>query len=148
NIPMDARILRQWLEAGYWEKGRLFPTQEGTPQGGIISPLLANLTLDGMEKALRRRIKIRRDQVNFIRYADDFIVTARTKETLEQIIKPAVVAFLKERGLELSEQTTTITHIQAGFKFLGQNVHKYNNKLVIKPAKEGLKALVQKTREC
>ena len=148
NIPMDARILRQWLEAGYWEKGRLFPTQEGTPQGGIISPLLANLTLDGMEKALRSRIKIRRDQVNFIRYADDFIVTARTKETLEQIIKPAVVAFLKERGLELSEQKTTITHIEAGFKFLGQNVRKYNNKLVIKPAKEGLKALVQKTREC
>jgi RNA-directed DNA polymerase len=148
NIPMDARILRQWLEAGYWEKGQLFPTKEGTPQGGIISPLLANLTLDGMEKAIRSRIKIRRDQVNFIRYADDFIVTARTKETLEQIVKPAVVAFLAQRGLELSEQKTTLTHIEAGFNFLGQNVRKYKNKLVIKPAKEGLKALVQKTREC
>jgi RNA-directed DNA polymerase len=147
NIPMDARILRRWLEAGYWEKGRLFPTKEGTPQGGIISPLLANLTLDGMEEAIRSRIKIRRDQVNFIRYADDFIVTARTKETLEQIVKPAVVAFLAQRGLELSEQKTTITHIQAGFNFLGQNVRKYKNKLVIKPAKDGLKALVQKTRE-
>jgi RNA-directed DNA polymerase len=148
NIPMDARILRLWLEAGYWEKGRLFPTKEGTPQGGIISPLLANLTLDGMEKAIRSRIKIRRDQVNFIRYADDFVVTARTKETLEQIVKPTGVAFLDERGLELSEQKTTITHIEAGFNFLGQNVRKYKNKLVIKPAKEGLKALVQKTREC
>jgi RNA-directed DNA polymerase len=148
NIPMDARILRQWLEAGYWEKGRLFPTTEGTPQGGIISPLLANLTLDGMEEAIRSRIKIRRDQVNFVRYADDFIVTARTKETLEQVVKPAVVAFLKERGLELSEQKTTITHIETGFNFLGQNVRKYKNKLVIKPTKDGLKALVQKTREC
>ena len=145
---MDARILRQWLEAGYWENGRLFPTREGTPQGGIISPVLSNLTLDGMEKAIRSRIKIRRDQVNFIRYADDFVVTARTKETLEQIVKPAVVAFLAERGLELSEQKTTITHIEAGFNFLGQNVRKYKNKLVIKPAKDGLKALVQKTREC
>jgi RNA-directed DNA polymerase len=148
SIPMDKRMLRFWLEAGYWEKGRLFPTSEGTPQGGIISPLLANLTLDGMEQAIRSRIKIRRDQVNFIRYADDFVVTARTKETLEQIVKPAVVAFLKERGLELSEQKTTITHIETGFNFLGQNVRKYKNKLVIKPTKDGSKALVQKTREC
>ena len=147
NIPMDKRMLRLWLKAGYLEKGRLFPTSEGTPQGGIISPVLANLTLDGMERAIRSRIKIRHDQVNFIRYADDFIVTARTKETLEQIVKPAVVAFLAQRGLELSEQKTTITHIQTGFNFLGQNVRKYKNKLVIKPAKEGLKALVQKTRE-
>jgi RNA-directed DNA polymerase len=148
SIPMDKRMLRQWLEAGYWEKGRLFPTNEGTPQGGIISPVLANLTLDGMEHAIRSRIKPRRDQVNFIRYADDFIVTARTKETLEQIVKPAVVAFLAERGLELSESKTTLTHIETGFNFLGQNVRKYKNKLLIKPAKDGLKALVQKTREC
>jgi len=148
TIPMDKRMLRQWLEAGYWEKGQLFPTNEGTPQGGIISPLLSNLTLDGMEKAIRSQIKIRRDQVNFIRYADDFVVTARTKEMLEQIVKPIVVAFLAQRGLELSEQKTTITHIETGFNFLGQNVRKYNNKLVIKPTKDGLKALVQKSREC
>ncbi len=75
------------------------------------------------------------------------MVTARTKQTLEQTVKPAVVAFLAERGLELSEQKTTITHIETGFNFLGQNVRKHKNKLVIKPAKEGLKALVQKTRE-
>jgi RNA-directed DNA polymerase len=148
HIPMDKRILRQWLEAGYWEKGRLFPTKEGTPQGGIISPLLSNLTLDGMEQAIRSRIKPRHDQVNFIRYADDFVVTARTREILEQVVKPAVVDFLGQRGLELSEQKTTITHIETGFDFLGQNVRKYKNKLVIKPAKEGVKALLQKTREC
>jgi RNA-directed DNA polymerase len=147
NIPMDKRMLRLWLESGYWEKGRLFPTREGTPQGGIISPLLSNLALDGMEQAIRSRIKPRQDQVNFIRYADDFVVTARTKETLEQIVKPAVIAFLAERGLELSEQKTTITHIETGFNFLGQNVRKYQNKLLIKPAKDGLKALVRKTRE-
>ena len=99
-------------------------------------------------EAIRSRIRIRHDQVNFIRYADDFIVTARTKETLEQIVKPVLVAFLAQRGLELSEQKTTITHIQKGLNFLGQNLRKYRNKLVIKPAKEGLKALVQKSREC
>jgi RNA-directed DNA polymerase len=97
NIPMDKRMLRAWLKAGYWEKGQLFATTEGTPQGGIISPVLANLTLDGLEQAIRSRIKIRRDQVNFIRYADDFVVTARDKETLDQTVKPAVVAFLASR---------------------------------------------------
>ena len=148
SIPMDKRMLRLWLQAGYWEKGQLFPTNEGTPQGGNISPMLANLTLDGMEKAIRSRIRIRHDQVNFIRYADDFVVTARTKETLEQMVKPAVVDFLAQRGLELSEQKTAITHINTGFNFLGQNVRKYKNKLVIKPTKDGMRALVQKTREC
>lgn len=148
NIPMDKRMLQHWLKAGYWENGQLFPTREGTPQGGIISPLLANLTLDGLEQVIRSQIKPRHDQVNFIRYADDFIVTARTRETLEQTVKPAVVAFLASRGLELSEQKTTITHIQAGFNFLGQNVRKYRNKLVIKPARDGTKALLQKTHDC
>lgn len=147
SIPMDRRILRQWLEAGYWEKGRLFPTTEGTPQGGIISPLLANLTLDGLEEAIRSRVKIRRDQVNFIRYADDFVVSARTRQTLEAVVKPAIVEFLKERGLELSEQKTLITHIAQGFNFLGQNVRKHGNKLIIKPAKEGVKAIVKKVRQ-
>ena len=99
-----------------------------------------------MESAIRSRIKPRHDKVNFIRYADDFIVTAHTRETLEQIVKPAVVAFLTSRGLELSEQKTTITHIETGFNFLGQNVRKYKNKLLIKPAKDGIKA--QKTHEC
>lgn len=148
NIPMDKRILRGWLQAGYWEKGQLFPTECGTPQGGIISPVLANLTLDGMEQAIRSRIRPRRDQVNFIRYADDFVVTARTRELLEQTVKPVVVDFLASRGLELSEQKTTITHIETGFKFLGQHVRKYKHKLVIKPAKDGTKALVEKTRDC
>ena len=148
NIPMDKRMLRQWLKAGYKENGQLLPTNEGTPQGGIISPVLANLTLDGMEQAIRSQIKPRHDQVNFIRYADDFIVTARDRETLEKIVKPAVVAFLAERGLELSEQKTTITHIETGFNFLGQTVRKFKNKLVIKPAKDGMKALLQKTHDC
>jgi RNA-directed DNA polymerase len=148
NITMDKRMLRQWLKAGYRENGQLFPTHEGTPQGGIISPVLSNLTLDGMEQTIRSQIKPRQDQVNFIRYADDFIVTARTKETLEKKVKPAVVAFLAERGLELSEQKTTLTHIEAGFHFLGQTVRKYKNKLVIKPAKDGTKALLQKTHDC
>src|SRR5947208_12272487 len=120
HILMDQRILESWLKAGFMENKRLFPTTAGTPQGGIASPVLANLTLDGLEPAIRAAIKPRRDQVNFIRYADDFIVTARSKETLEQQVKPVIVEFLRERGLKLSEEKTLIAHIAQGFNFLGQ----------------------------
>ena len=117
NIPMDRRILGQWLQAGFMEGGRLFPTTAGTPQGGIASPLLANLTLDGLEAVIRGAINPRRDKVNFIRYADDFIVTAARPEILQEQVKPVIVRFLAERGLRLSEEKTTLTHIQKGFNF-------------------------------
>src|SRR5439155_9057340 len=114
HIPMDRRTLAQWLRAGFMENKRLFPTTAGTPQGGIASPVLANLTLDGLEPVIRAAIKPRHDQVNFVRYADDFIVTARSKETLEQQVKPVIVEFLRERGLKLSEEKTLLTHIAEG----------------------------------
>ena len=148
HIPMDKRILRRWLQAGYLEQQQWYPTTEGTPQGGIISPLLANLTLDGLEAAVRSVVRKRGDQVNLIRYADDFIVTARTRELLEQKIKPALVAFLHPRGLELSEQKTTITHIGDGLIFLGQTLRKLGSKLVITPARKSLKRLLEKIRQC
>jgi len=72
NIPMDREVLRKWLRAGYVENGINYPTHKGTPQGGIASPTLANMTLDGMEQAVFRAVP-RRSRVNFIRYADDFI---------------------------------------------------------------------------
>jgi RNA-directed DNA polymerase len=148
HVPMDKRILRRWLRAGYMEQQQWYPTAEGTPQGGIISPLLANLTLDGLEAAVRSVVRKRGDQVNLIRYADDFIVTARTRELLEQKIKPALVAFLHPRGLELSEQKTTITHIGDGLIFLGQTLRKLGSKLVITPARKSLKWLLEKIRQC
>lgn len=77
----------------------------------MASPLLANLTLDGMQQAIRAAIKPRRDKVNFIRYPDDFVVTAASKDLLEQKVKPAIVDFLQERGLTLSAEKTLITHI-------------------------------------
>ncbi len=134
NVPMDKQLLRTWLKAGYWEKEQLFPTHAGTPQGGLISPLLANFALDGMERAVKAAAKAG-DKVHFVRYADDFVVTGATRELLEQKIKPALTAFLKERGLELSEQKTVITHIQRGFDFLGHTMRKYGDKLLTTPAK-------------
>lgn len=137
HIPMDKRILGLWLAAGYMEEGNVYPTEAGTPQGGIASPVLANMALDGLEAVARQAAC--NQKVNIIKYADDFVITGASKEVLEQRVKPAVVTFLRMRGLELSEEKTHITHIDDGFDFLGFNVRKYQGKLLIKPAKASIK---------
>lgn len=153
NIPMDKVMLRKWLKCGFVFNKELFPTEEGTPQGGIISPTLANITLDGLQTMLAEkyhkkfvnRKTIYYPKVHLVRYADDFIITGRSKEALEEI-KPLVVDFLKERGLTLSEEKTKITHIDDGFDFLGYNIRKYKGVLLIKPSKKSLKKFMQKIR--
>jgi RNA-directed DNA polymerase len=107
NVPLDKQLLHAWLKAGYWEKGQLFPTSAGTPQGGLISPLLSNLALDGMEQTVQA-LGQPKDKIHFVRYADDFVVTGATRELLEQKVKPALTAFLQERGLELSDSSSPI----------------------------------------
>jgi RNA-directed DNA polymerase len=147
NIPMDRVILRRWLKAGYVENDKMYPSHQGTPQGGIISPTLANLTLDGLERVVREAVP-RRSRVNFVRYADDFIVTGKSKRLLEKTIKPVIEQFLEDRGLSLSEEKTRITHIKHGFTFLGQTFRKTgNNKLHITPSKEGVLSLKRKVGE-
>lgn len=152
HIPMDKDVLRRWLQAGYIEEGALFATPAGTPQGGIISPVIANMALDGLETAVYASVgssKLARSkaQLNVVRYADDFVVTGVSKEVLEFKVLPAVRQFMVARGLELSEEKTRITNIAGGFDFLGQNVRKYDGKLLIKPAKKSVKALLDKVRE-
>jgi len=142
-IPMERRILGEWLGAGSVEQGKTYPTLKGTPQGGIISPTLANMTLDGLEYAIQCAVP-RRKRVNVVRYADDFIVTGKSKAILEQKIKPAVEEFLSERGLELSKEKTRITSIYDGFTFLGQTFKKHKGKLNITPAKSGTLDVVRK----
>jgi RNA-directed DNA polymerase len=119
--------------------------------GGVFSPVAANLALDGLERVLRERFPQlghgRSALVNMVRYADDFIVTGRTKELLEYEVKPLVTEFFKTRGLELSQEKTRITHIEEGFDFLGQNVRKYNGKLLIRPSRKNLRAFLDKVRE-
>ena len=144
HIPMEKGILQKWLKAGYIDKQVLYPTEEGTPQGGICSPVIANMTLDGLEVLLKKHFK--HQKVNMVRYADDFIISGATQQLLEEEIKPVVVDFLQERGLELSQEKTVITHIQDGFDFLGQNVRKYGEKFLIKPAPKNVKAFLQKSR--
>ena len=135
NIPIDKQILRQWLKCGFVQHKKLFPTTDGTPQGGVASPTLANMTLDGLENAVKTA-STPRDKVNFVRYADDFIVTASSKKHLENVIVPTIRAFLSKRGLKISDEKTRIVRIEQGFDFLGQNVRKYRDKLIIKPAKD------------
>ena len=147
NVPMDRDVLRKWLKAGFMEKTLFHPTTDGTPQGGIISPVLANLTLDGLERALRERFPLEsRQQVNMVRYADDFFITGTSREVLDDAVRPLVERFLGERGLELSPEKTSIVHIESGFDFLGWNVRKYNGKLLIKPSKKSVRVFLVKVR--
>lgn len=150
NVPMDKGIVRKWLKAGYVDQRVLFPTEAGTPQGGIISPALANVTLDGLEQLLIDKYVYgnwNRNKVNMVRYADDFIITGVSKDVLENEVAPLVEAFLKTRGLELSKEKTRITHIAEGFDFLGQNIRKYDGRLLIKPSRKNVRTFLQKVRQ-
>jgi RNA-directed DNA polymerase len=148
HVPMDRVILQKWLKSGYMEKHVLHESMDGTPQGGIISPALANCALDGLERALQEKFPAekrlrslggKKPCVHLVRYADDFVITSKSKELLEGEIKPLVEQFLQERGLELSPTKTVITHVEHGFDFLGQNVRRYpNGKLLIKPSKKNV----------
>jgi RNA-directed DNA polymerase len=151
HVPMDKAILHKWLKAGFMEERMLHPTESGTPQGGIISPVLMNMALDGLETLLRERFpRVRRDRtcpkVNLIRYADDFVITGETRALLEHEVKPLVEQFLSERGLELSQEKTTIVHIEEGFDFLGKKVRRYGNKVLIMPSHKSIKRLLTKVR--
>lgn len=154
HVHMDRRVLHKWLKSGVIDRGQLRRTEEGTPQGGIISPTLANITLDGLERGLAQFLKkelgtreTKKAKVNLVRYADDFVVTGSSKELLETTVKPWVVGFLRERGLELSEEKTKIVHIDEGFDFLGWNFRKYSEKLLIKPSKKNVKSFYGKVKE-
>lgn len=156
NIPMDKRILHKFLKAGFLEGDTKWDTESGVPQGGVISPVISNITLDGLEKTVRdavaplNAVAPRADgryptKVSLIRYADDFIVSGANREILEEVVKPAIANFLVERGLRLSEKKTTITNLWDGFDFLGFNVRLYEDKtreqgrvLLIKPSKKSI----------
>src|SRR4249920_4075557 len=152
HVPMDRAILQKWLKSGYMEKHVLHETTDGTPQGGIISPALANCALDGLEQLLKEKYPAGRrlkslgrlcPAVNFIRYADDFVITSRSKDLLEGEVQPLVEKFLQQRGLKLSPTKTVITHVEKGFDFLGQNVRRYpDGKLLIKPSKKNVKTFL------
>src|SRR5205809_5832753 len=156
HVPIDRAILQKWLKAGYLDKHVLHETMDGTPQGGIISPALANCALDGLEQLLKEKYPAGQhlkslgglcSSVNFIRYADDFVITSKSKDLLEGEVQPLVEKFLQQRGLKLSPKKTVITHVEKGFDFLGQNVRRYpDGKLRIKPSKKNVKTFLDGIR--
>jgi len=151
NIPMEKSILKKWLKAGFIDRQTLFTTDEGVPQGGIASPALTNMTLDGLERTLLRRFPPNRwrdrQRVNLVRFADDILVTGRSQDQLEQEVKPVIEKFLAVRGLELSSEKTRIIHVSKGFEFLGQHIRRYGNgKVLTKPAKQSIRSLLDQVR--
>ncbi len=145
--------MEQFLKCGYVDNKRLFPMTEGSPQGGLISPTYANMTLDGLERLLLERYSTsstghynpnyNKHKVHLCRYADVFIVTANSKEVLEEI-KYVVEEFMNERGLKLSEEKAVIASIKDGFDFLGWNFRKLKGKLLIQPSAKSKKKITEK----
>lgn len=147
NFP-GRRMIREWLKAGYVDNNVFHAQKSGTPQGGIISPLLANIALHGMEKALGVKYNCNgeiRGKRAIVRYADDFVILCETKEDAEQA-RCEIDDWLNQKGLNLSLEKTNIFHVTEGFDFLGFNIRHYkvNNtktgyKLLIKPSNNTLK---------
>jgi RNA-directed DNA polymerase len=151
-------MIRQWLKAGYMEEKVFHDTDKGTPQGGVISPLLANIALHGMSEALGIRYLPSGElhessKRNLVRYADDFVVFCETKEDAEKA-KEDLKPWLATRGLQLSEEKTRVVHLTEGFNFLSYSVRHYKAGdrqtgliLLIKPSKEAIRELQKKLKE-
>jgi RNA-directed DNA polymerase len=145
--------VRQWLKAGVVEQGRFTPTEEGTPQGGVISPVLLNVALHGMEQAAGVRYRTAGAYAGdtvpgapvLIRYADDLVALCRSQEQAEQV-KARLAEWLAPRGLVFNEDKTRIVNLDDGFDFLGFTVRRFNGKLLIKPSKAAVRRHRQRLR--
>jgi RNA-directed DNA polymerase len=157
RIPVFKTSVRRWLKAGVVELGHYQDTSEGVPQGGVISPLLMNVALDGMERLFHCEMRngapiqpaMRSGQnkgISLLRYADDFAVLAPSREVLESYVRPKLEQFLAERGLALSEAKTRIVHIEEGFNFLGFTIRRFKGKVLTKPQKERVQAHIRRLK--
>jgi RNA-directed DNA polymerase len=156
--PVPGReLIKQWLKAGYVEQEVFHATERGTPQGGVASPVLANIALHGMEEALGVKYDYRGQLIGkraVVRYADDFVCFCESREDAEQVQK-ILVEWLKKRGLALSEEKTRIVHLTEGFDFLGFNIRHYPApqtsrtgwKLLIKPSKTSVQDVQRKLKD-
>jgi RNA-directed DNA polymerase len=142
-----------WLKAGVVEKGRFAPTEEGTPQGGVVSPLLLNIALHGMEHAAGVRYRnngelageAARTSPVLIRYADDLVALCHSKHEAMQV-KARLARWLAPRGLVFNEDKTRIVSLDEGFDFLGFTVRRQSGKLLIKPSKAALRRIRERLR--
>ena len=155
----ENRLIEKWLKAGYVDNDAFHETERGTPQGGVISPLLANIALHGMEKELGVKYwhskaagyYLSRGSVGIVRYADDFVILCYTKEQAESMYGK-LTEYLSKRQISLSTEKTKVTHIEDGFDFLGFNLRQYRktgNKtpLLVKPSKSSIKKATATIKE-
>ncbi len=146
HAPLDVDMLRGWLSAGYMEQGQVYTADQGLPQGGILSPTLANMALDGLEALLeeyavqRRRYK----PVYLVRYADDFLVISTSKRLLSHGAQPVIEEYLKVRGMRLSQEKTTIIHLKHGIEFLGYHLQAARGAVRIMPSRANLNKVLCK----
>jgi RNA-directed DNA polymerase len=154
----DKAVLEQWLKSGVMIDAVISPTEEGTPQGGIISPMLCNVALNGMEESIKGAVKKQRGispGIKVVRYADDVVITGKSKKVLDKCMKN-LEAFLALRGLALNKTKTSIKHIKEGIDFLGFNIRrqkgtidnrsKQNEVLIVKPSKKGIMGIMAKIK--
>lgn len=155
KIP-GRELIEQWLKAGYLEDRIFHATEAGTPQGGVISPLLANIALDGLSELLSKHLKVKtigikkvekkkRAKYGYIRFADDFVITAETEDDLKAIL-PDIRNWLAKRGLQINEEKTKIVKVSDGFDFLGFHIQKFKGSCIIRPQKEKTLAFIQGIR--
>jgi RNA-directed DNA polymerase len=141
-------LVEQWLKAGVLDRGVLAPTEEGVPQGGIISPALMNVALYGMEEAAGVRYRstdpcageLAVGSPTLIRYADDLVVLCHSQEEAQQV-KERLARWLEPRGLAFNEDKTRIAHLDEGCDFLGFTVRRYHGMLLIKPSKASVRRI-------
>jgi len=146
-------MIRQWLKAGVVEQGRLHRTEDGVPQGGVVSPLLLNVALHGMEKAAGVRYyqtgnsagKAMMGSPVLIRYADDFVALCHTRQEA-LAVKARLADWLTPRDLAFNEDKTRVVTLADGFDFLGFNVRRYHGKLLIKPSKTAIRRIRERLR--
>jgi RNA-directed DNA polymerase len=152
HIPLNKKVLNQWLKAGYMEKKHWFPTESGTPQGGIISPIIANMVLDGLEEVINLHAHHKPSsnpfKINFVRYADDCVVTCSNSEYLEREIKPLISKFLADRGLELSEEKPRLPISKRVSTSLGSMCASTSRNALPNLSKDSVKSIFASISEC
>ncbi|MFF9788346.1 group II intron reverse transcriptase/maturase [Streptomyces nigrescens] len=143
-------MIRGWLKAGVMENARFVPTEEGTPQGGVVSPLLLNIALHGMSTAAGCMDDAsewqKRSAPVLVRYADDFVVLCFSEDDAHRV-KEGLAQWLSPRGLFFNEEKTRIVHLDDGFDFLGFNIRRYDGKLLVKPSKDAVKRIRKRLRD-
>lgn len=139
NIPMDRKMLSNFLKCGYIDNGVFYETAKGVPQGGCLSAVICNMTLDGLEKILANEMGT---SVRMVRYADDIVIFGESKAILVQSVVPLVIRFLAERGLELSIEKTSLFHIDTGFTFLGYKIIREGKNITTLPTQKSIASLL------